>query len=113
MDVSDLMEQAYQGNQKDKENQKALEEARDVPVIKDIINLKYGNQNGSTTPPGGRQSPGSVPTPPAGSQAPVESPEPSTSLSQETEESPAEKKDDDETLFNRETAADPSSAFSV
>jgi serine/threonine protein kinase len=60
MDVSELMEQAFQGNMKDRENRKAMEEARDVPVMKDAIKIattprqKYAPSPASTP---GRQSP--------------------------------------------------------
>lgn len=39
IDVSELMEQAFQGNMKAQENRKALEEAKDVPIIKDVISI--------------------------------------------------------------------------
>ncbi|KAL3908129.1 MAG: hypothetical protein SGILL_008601, partial [Bacillariaceae sp.] len=108
MDVSDLMEQAFQGNMKDKENQKALEEARDVPVIKDIIDLKNGNQKDRSTPPLGRHSPGS--TPPTGHQSPVESPE-AQAMSQEAEEETEVEENEGELPTVNEPEA--SAAFSV
>jgi serine/threonine protein kinase len=40
MDVSDLMEQAYRDNAKVEENRKALEDAKDVKIIRDIIEMK-------------------------------------------------------------------------
>jgi len=40
IDVSDLMNQAYERNAKDQENLKALEDAKDVTIIKDIIKMK-------------------------------------------------------------------------
>jgi serine/threonine protein kinase len=40
MDVSDLMEQAYRENAKVEENRQALEDAKDVKIIRDIIEMK-------------------------------------------------------------------------
>mmetsp|Transcript_57708 Transcript_57708/g.64463 ORF Transcript_57708/g.64463 Transcript_57708/m.64463 type:complete len:531 (-) Transcript_57708:66-1658(-) len=40
MDVSDLMEQAYKRNATDQENRRALDDAKDVTIIKDIIEMK-------------------------------------------------------------------------
>jgi serine/threonine protein kinase len=40
MDVSDLMEQAYRDNAKVEENRQALEDAKDVKIIRDIIEMK-------------------------------------------------------------------------
>jgi len=57
MDVSDLMQQAFKRNVKDEENRKAMEEAKDVPVIKDVIGIKSSKEAGRSTPPLGRQSP--------------------------------------------------------
>lgn len=51
MDVSDLMEQAFMGNMKDRENRKALEDARDVSVIKDAIQWRPLKQLVGSTPP--------------------------------------------------------------
>jgi len=39
MDVSDLMEQAYKRNTTDQENRRALDDAKDVTIIKDIIEM--------------------------------------------------------------------------
>jgi serine/threonine protein kinase len=73
MDVSELMEQAFQGNVKDIENRKAMEDARDVPVIKDVIEMQTtpkqtapalsplnSLQSPDSTPPLARQNPGEI-----------------------------------------------------
>jgi serine/threonine protein kinase len=77
MDVSELMEQAFQGNVKDIENRKAMEDARDVPVIKDVIEMQTtpkqtapgpsplnSMQSPVSTPPFGRLNVGEVEEPP-------------------------------------------------
>jgi len=40
IDVSNLMNQAFKRNAKDEENRRALEDAKDVPVIKDVMQMK-------------------------------------------------------------------------
>jgi len=40
IDVSDLMQQAFRRNANDEENRRAIEEAKDVTIIKDIIEMK-------------------------------------------------------------------------
>ena len=37
IDVTSLMNQAFKRNAKDEENRRALEDAKDVPVIKDVV----------------------------------------------------------------------------
>ena len=39
IDVSSLMNQAFKRNAKDEENRRALEDAKDVPVIKDVMRM--------------------------------------------------------------------------
>jgi serine/threonine protein kinase len=67
MDVSELMEQAFQGNVKDIENRKAMEDARDVPVIKDVIEMQTTPKQPTATGPSplhiSTQSPASTPPP--------------------------------------------------
>jgi len=40
IDVSSLMNQAFKRNVKDEENRRALEDAKDVPVIKDVMQMR-------------------------------------------------------------------------
>lgn len=49
IDVSSLMNQAYRRNEKDEENRRALEDAKDVSVIKDVLKMK--NHSRPSTPP--------------------------------------------------------------
>mmetsp|Transcript_15134 Transcript_15134/g.38148 ORF Transcript_15134/g.38148 Transcript_15134/m.38148 type:complete len:531 (+) Transcript_15134:161-1753(+) len=40
IDVTSLMNQAYKRNEKEEENRRALEDAKDIPVIKDVLKMK-------------------------------------------------------------------------
>lgn len=77
MDVRDLMEKAAERNEKEKENRKALEDAKDVSVIQGVVALgndrkepiglprnpnKYGRQ--SPIPPSSSPTQNSIDTPP-------------------------------------------------
>jgi len=50
IDVSNLMDQAYKRNVKDEENRRALEDAKDVSVIKEIMQMKNSNRSADTNP---------------------------------------------------------------
>ena len=48
IDVSSLMDQAYKRNEAEDENRRALEDAKDIPVIKDVLKMK--NHSRPATP---------------------------------------------------------------
>lgn len=48
MDVTNLMNQANKRNAKDEENRRALEDAKDIPVIKDFMQMQTQNKSVST-----------------------------------------------------------------
>jgi hypothetical protein len=104
MDVTDLMEQAFKGNIKDEENRRALEDAKDVPVIKDVIIQKNASKTPSvkTTPPRGRQSPIDGPPTPQESipEVPVEEIQSEEELEEEVAVVAALEKDDEEKLVD-------------
>jgi len=56
IDVSSLMKQAFKRNAKDEENRLALEDAKDVPVIKDVIQMRSTNRLGPSNSSLGHQS---------------------------------------------------------
>jgi serine/threonine protein kinase len=93
MDVSELMEQAFKGNIKDEENRKAMEDAKDVPVIKDVINQKNAAKlsSGKTASPLGRQSPVDIPST-SSEEGPIEENHGEEAVSEEA----APEKDEDE-----------------
>jgi len=55
IDVSSLMNQAFKRNAKDEENRKALEDAKDVSVIKDVLKMKNSSRSVTTNSSFGHQ----------------------------------------------------------
>ncbi|KAG7346453.1 protein kinase [Nitzschia inconspicua] len=102
MDVSELMEQAFQGNVKDKENRKAMEDAMDVPLINQVIKMttpKHQNASGGSLSI--ETAPSSSSTPSKGLHSPLEI---AVETSQSVSPTGTEDKVDDESLRNNLSA---------